>query len=438
MLEYWLWLVMVLGAGNPKIWSILSALKSPEKAYEALQDESEQERFQLTDFQKRSVCSTDSDRVRKVLENCEKKNISAVCFDDEDYPEGLKHIYNPPAVLFYQGNIRVTEDYPSITVVGTRKPTEYSVRVASRICGDLAGAGVVIVSGFAVGLDSAAHRAAILAHGRTVAVLGCGVDVDYPRENAAAKKYIARKGLVVSEFLPGTEPYPKNFPMRNRILSGLSRSTLIVQAPEKSGSLITANLALEQGKNVYCVPPADIFDNRYAGVVKYLRDGAVPVFSYLDILNEYYPEFAHRINPSVLFETSDRGEDSVFFGTESDDVKKEKAQKNSRRRRSDEKTASSEAEKRETEIKQDEADRTEEKPSAETAPAEDGTAIKTFAALEGLELDIAVLLSQEHQMHIDAIAERLEADEDEAASALTELIIKGYVVRLRGQLYGIA
>lgn len=429
MLEYWLWLVMVFGAGNPKIWTVIHVSKNPKRAYYILQDENQRQRFGLTDVQKRAVCSTSLEKVQSVLENCEKKNISVTYFGDEAYPSSLRTIYNPPAVLFYQGDISILEEYPTITVVGTRKPTDYSVRVTNWICSELARAGVVIISGFAVGIDSASHRAALLAKGRTAAVLGCGIDVEYPRDNAGAKKYITRKGLLLSEFLPGTEPFPKNFPSRNRILSGVSRSTLVIQAPEKSGSLITANLALEQGKTVYCVPPADIFDNRYAGVVKYLRDGATPVFSHLDILNEYYSEFAHKLKPSILFGASDTADESVFFGTDENDVKKTKA--------SSSKEKNEEADKKHK-LKEEKKDKEEnEVASAEAGDRDEKKIIKDFSSLDGLELKIAVLLSQEHQMHIDAIVERLEADENEVASALTELIIEGYVSRSTGQCYGI-
>lgn len=429
MLEYWLWLIMVFGAGNPKIWTVIHVSKTPKRAYYILQDENQRQRFDLTEVQKRAACSITLDKVRAVLENCEKKNISVTYFGDSVYPSGLKSIYNPPAVLFYQGNIEILEEYPTLTVVGTRKPTEYSVRVANWICSELAQAGVVIVSGFAIGLDSTAHRAALLSRGKTVAVLGCGIDVDYPRDNASAKKYIIKNGLLLTEFLPGTEPFPRNFPIRNRILSGISRSTLIVQAPERSGSLITANLALEQGKTVYCVPPADIFDNRYAGVVKYLRDGATPVFSHLDILNEYYAEFAHKLKPSILFETSNSMDDSVFFGTDENEEKKTGT--SSKKKSFDENEDPSENNDIKKEKKEENvADKMQQESSGDMK-------IKDFSALNGIELDIAVLLSQEHQMHIDAIVERLGADENEVASALTELIIEGYVFRFTGQCYGI-
>ena len=429
MLEYWLWMVMVFGAGNPKIWNVIQIAKTPERAYHILQDSAQQEKFSLTARQKRAVKSMAMEQVQKVLENCQKKEISVTCYGDEMYPSRLLEIYNPPAVLFYQGDMQTLEDYIAITVVGTRKPTEYSVHVADAVCSDLARAGVVIVSGFAVGLDSAAHRAALLARGRTVAVLGCGIDVEYPRTNASAKKYITRKGLLLTEFLPGTEPLPKNFPLRNRILSGVSQGTLVIQAPERSGSLITAELALEQGRNVFCIPPADLFDNQYAGVVKYLRDGAIPVFSYLDIVNEYYHSYPHKLMTSVLFESSQNTGESVFFG-----------EKNPRSvRNGDSHKEEREAEKTASEETQEKKEQKEKKETAAEEKTEEKQKHKhkDFSSLDGLELKIAVLLSQEHQMHIDAIVERLGADESEVASALTELAIGGYATRFSGQCYGI-
>ncbi|MBQ8687496.1 MAG: DNA-processing protein DprA [Ruminococcus sp.] len=426
MLKYWLWMVMALGAGNPKIWTVIQAAETPERAYHILQDAAQQEKFSLTAWQKRAVRSVTMEQVEKVLENCRRKEISLTCYGDALYPSRLLEIYNPPAVLFYQGDIRILEEYPAVTVVGTRKPTEYSVRVADSICSNLARTGIVIVSGFAVGLDSAAHRAALLARGRTVAVLGCGIDVEYPKNNAGAKKYITKKGLLLTEFLPGTEPHAKNFPLRNRILSGVSLGVLVVQAPERSGSLITAELALEQGRNVFCIPPADLFDNQYAGVVKYLRDGAIPVFSYLDVVNEYYHSYTHKLMTSVLFESAQSAEESVLFGEKS--AKPQYAAKRQKTETAPEERIPEEKQKKDK----------EETAAEETAEE----AVKTqehkdFSALDGLELQIAVLLSQEHQMHIDAIVERLGADESEVASALTELAISGYATRFSGQCYGI-
>ena len=148
--------------------------------------------------------------------------------------------------------------------------------------------GFAVVSGFALGLDSAAHRAVLKEDGCTAAVLASGLDVEYPKDNESAKKLIAKNGVVISEYLPGTRPDRSSFQNRNRIISGLCFGTLVTEAAEGSGALITADHAVEQGRCLFCIPPGDIFDKRYSGVIKYLREGAVCTFSHLDIIYEYH------------------------------------------------------------------------------------------------------------------------------------------------------
>lgn len=424
-LKYWMWLVLVMGAGNPKIWTIVKTAGTPERGYEMLQDEAERKRFGLTGYQERNAQHCTLEKAEEMIRLCERKNISITHFDADDYPELLKKISNPPAVLFYQGDISLLTDKAVITVVGTRKPTEYSVRVTDWICNALSRAGFVIASGFAVGIDSAAHRAALLSKGKTAAVLGCGIDVDYPKGNADGKKHIINNGVILTEFLPGTEPMPKNFPLRNRILSGISLGTIVAEASARSGALLTAALAREQGRDVFCIPPGDLFDNRYAGVVKYLRDGAIPVFSYLDIVNEYYAAYAHKLNSSVLFELSHNADDSAVFPEGSRDKAKRGSAKQNDRKAED---------KRAPENTEKDKESTAEEYALHLPVQND---IRDFSCLDGLELKIAQLLAQEHQMHIDAIVERLDVEEDEAASALTELAIMGYVARSSGQCYEI-
>ena len=297
----WLWLLLVFGAGSRKIWKLLEQYETPQKVRQVLQTETDLP-F-IHEREQRSIRSITNEQIGKLMQNCAEKRIELVAYDDENYPESLRQIYNPPVVLFYQGQLSVLSDYPALTVVGTRKPSSYSIRTADLLCRCLAKSGMLLVSGFAVGLDSVAHRAALLSGGKTVAVMGCGLDVPYPKPNASAKKYIMRNGLLLSEFLPGTEPSRQNFPMRNRILAGVSGGTLVIQAPIGSGALITAEQAMEQGKPVFCLPPADIFDNQYAGVVKYLREGAIPVFAPEAILQESISEeqkSAPTVDRSVL------------------------------------------------------------------------------------------------------------------------------------------
>lgn len=219
----------------------------------------------------------------EIAEACEKQNIRVLVRDDEAYPSILREIARPPLVLFARGNpIPETE---RIAIVGSRAATQYGKRVAEEIAVGIAAHGVTVVSGAAQGIDSAAHKGALRA-GRTVAVLGCGVDVAYPRFNAKLLAEIAETGVVLSEYPPGTQPFSAFFPQRNRIISGLSRGTLVVEAAERSGSLITAELALSEGRDVFAVP-GGIYSDLSRGCHRLIQQGAKLTASAEDILVEY-------------------------------------------------------------------------------------------------------------------------------------------------------
>ncbi len=283
--RYWLWFILAFGPANERIWEIIAYFKDAEKAYNAIFDGTHSS---LNEKEKSKVRITHIEQCDSIINYCESNNYRIITFEDEIYPPRLRNIYNPPAVLFCMGNIENFLERPAITCVGTRNPSVYSVSVTEKICTELVFRDFAIVSGFALGLDSAAHKAALKNDGCTIAVLACGIDVVYPKENEKAKKLIAKNGALITEYLPGTRPDRYCFHVRNRILSGLCFGTLVTEADERSGSLITANHAIDQGRTVFCIPPGDIFDKRYMGVVKYLREGAIPVFSHFDIMYEYY------------------------------------------------------------------------------------------------------------------------------------------------------
>jgi len=181
-----------------------------------------------------------------------------IALGDERYPELLRAIYDPPAVLYCDGSVE-PGDRQAVAIVGSRQATPYGLRITETLAGELSALGFTILSGFARGIDAAAHRAALAAGGRTIAVLGCGLDVDYPPGHASLHAEIAGSGAVLTEFDPGTPPRATNFPRRNRIISGLALGVVVVEAAEDSGSLITARLALEQGREVFAVPgPIDV------------------------------------------------------------------------------------------------------------------------------------------------------------------------------------
>lgn len=310
-LQCWIWITLVFGTGNPRVWEIVRRAGNVQTACRLLREGG----LSLRESETAGVRSTPFSQADEMLRYCRKKGYDVLSIDNEGYPDRLKSIFNPPPVLFCMGKLDYIDSEIALAVVGARHPSPYSVKLAKKLCEELAKVGITLVSGFALGIDSMAHQAALKNRGRTVAVLGCGLDIAYPRENHGVKSLLAKQGAVISEFFPGTRPSPQNFPQRNRIIAGLALGTLVIEASSKSGSLITADLALQQGRDLFCIPPADLFDSRYAGQIKLLRDGAVPVFSHLDILYEYYENFAHRIssiNPDSNYAMKDKEDAAVF------------------------------------------------------------------------------------------------------------------------------
>lgn len=401
---YWLWLVMVFGAGNTRIWEVMKLAETAEAVYERLQSDPP---TSLQGREKRAIKTVTLKQVDAILQQCEKKKIQVLCYNDDAYPEQLRHIYNPPSVLFYQGNLNLLREYPILTVVGTRRPSKYSIQVADSLVTSLAKSGFLIASGFAVGVDSIAHRAALFASRKTVAVMGCGLDVPYPKENAASKKYFIRYGLMLSEYLPGSRPDGWHFPVRNRILAGIGIGTLVIQAPERSGALITAEHAVEQGKPVFCVPPSNIFDKQCTGVVKYLREGAISVFDAEDIINEYNTIYEGRLQSVPM-------ESAIVSDTSTEQLESQPVA-------SKKKTVKGKT--------------TTEKEKTETTVSFSYDAI--LQTLEGLSLRIMQLMIQHQLLHIDQIVQMLQADAEETAATLTELSIMQWIERLPGQYYKI-
>ncbi len=222
--------------------------------------------------------------VNKTWSLLNASTISILLFDDPRYPPLLKQIYDPPLSLYYLGDIDFLATL-SIAVVGSRRHTHYGKQVAQKLASALALNGITVTSGMARGIDTWSHRGALDAKGKTIAVLGCGLDICYPPENKTLKERIQCQGLVISEFPPGTHPAPLNFPRRNRIISGLSLGTVVVEAGVKSGALITAEFALEQGREVFAIPGS--IESPYSqGCHKLLKEGARLVETVEDILEE--------------------------------------------------------------------------------------------------------------------------------------------------------
>jgi DNA processing protein len=240
-----------------------------------------------------------SDRAREVLRagddaeaerwaaRIEQTGVRLVTAFDPEYPEALREIADPPFLFFALGRLERLR-LPVVAIVGSRDASRYGRDVAWRLARELSAAGVAVASGFARGVDAAAHEAALGGPGGTIAVLGCGIDVDYPREHRRLKERLAADHLLVSEYAPGTEPRPQNFPIRNRIIAGLSSGVVVVEASRRSGSLITARLAADFGRDVFAVP-GSVFSDTSVGTHALLKDGAILCRSAEDVLAELFP-----------------------------------------------------------------------------------------------------------------------------------------------------
>lgn len=232
------------------------------------------------------------DKYDRISEYLSKEKIEFIMYDNNAYPAPLRNICNPPIGLFIKGTMPIIED--GIAIIGARKASEYGKTVAYKFSYELAARGITVVSGMARGIDSSAHKGCIEGKGYTIAVMGSGFKNIYPRDNIELFNNIINNGCAVTEFMPDEMPYPVHFPMRNRIISGLSKYVLVVEAGDRSGSLITATLALEQGKDVFAVP-GNIYSPNSIGTNKLIKDGAKVIINIDDILEEYGTVYKHDI-----------------------------------------------------------------------------------------------------------------------------------------------
>ncbi len=296
---YWLAWVVAWPAGGRRLLNLLEAVGSARQAWEAEKSELATSGLdssladELLSRRSRVDPAAEQERVRQA-------GIRVITWVDADYPESLRHIYDPPAVLFGLGAFSFQESGPAVAIVGSRRATPYGKATAGRLAAALGSCGLVVVSGMARGIDTAAHRGALESGAPTVAVLGSGLDVVYPRENAGLMERIAASGgLVLTEFPLGSKPEAWHFPVRNRIISGLCRGVVVVEAGERSGALITAELALEQGRDVMAVP-GNVNNPFSRGPNRLIKQGARLVEDAKDVLEE--------LGLTALFPETESGE----------------------------------------------------------------------------------------------------------------------------------
>lgn len=292
-LKYWLWLSALRGVGRTMKLQLLNSMLTPEKIYCADEVELAQAGAdrRTIDAIREGASTAEADRI---MGECHRLHLRVITIQDTEYPDRLKSIYDPPLLLYVQGRMPVMDEEVAIAMVGTRNCSPYGILAAETLSHAMAKQGALIVSGLARGVDAASHRGALLAGGLTAAVLGNGHDVIYPPENRGLYEDIAASGVILSEYPPGTKPEGRNFPVRNRIISGLSLATVVVEAPLGSGALITAETALEQGRDVFAVP-GPITSKTSQGTNRLLRDGAGVAGESWDILREYVGRYPHKL-----------------------------------------------------------------------------------------------------------------------------------------------
>lgn len=307
----WLALTMTPQMGPTRSRRLVERLGSAEAVFHASLTELEACGIPASAAQGLAL-GTSKQSAEQELARAAAAGVELLCLDDPDYPEPLKNIYDPPVILYIRGN-RGALNAPGIAVVGTRHPTPYGLGMAERLACDLAARGLILLSGLARGVDSAAHRGGVNARGQTVGVLGTGVDVVYPRENKKlAEQMVALGGALISEFPLGTAPTPQNFPIRNRIISGLSVGVLVVEAGEYSGTRITARCALEQCREVFAVP-GNVTNRLSWGPNTLIKQGAKLVATWEDVWEELPSQLRLRLQPTGDAAESSKPETASLF-----------------------------------------------------------------------------------------------------------------------------
>ena len=402
--EYWIWMQNSLGAGA-RTDEILAYFETPEELYNAGSNEWRLSGL-LTQKKIEALKSSTPSQTGEIINECRQKGYSIITPDMPEFPARLKNLSDMPLVLYAMGDYSVLNDTVSIGMVGTRNASNYGIEIAQKLSFSLASSGATIVSGGALGIDSEAHAGAMLAKGRTLAFLGCGLSVNYLMENASLRRAITRYGAVVSEYSPFTPASRITFPTRNRLISGVSLGVVVVEAGVKSGSLITANKALAQGKDIFAVP-GDIVRSSFDGTNYLIKNGAKPIFNAEDILCDYEYLYGELIDLS-------KAKVNLSSIPYVDYRKKKKSQS----------TSQPTPVKKENEIKK------------ESAPVET-VARKNLPEDMSDEIKIVYSVLNENGVHIDDIVRETNLKMNVVLSSLTELELLDLVQLENGKKYKI-
>lgn len=394
-ITYWLWLQSLKGIPGQSKLALLQHFGTPERIYF-----SESGEYLLVDGVTRQCAEILADKslaaADTILGDCERLGLRILTLHDAEYPDRLRNIYDPPLLLYVKGRLPLFDEEVAIAMVGSRKSSDYALRAAEQIAYQLARQGAVVVSGLALGGDAAAHRGALRAGGLTAAVIAGGHDLIYPHENRYLYEDIGVRGVILSEYPPGTRHEGRHFPVRNRIISGLSLGVVVTEAAERSGTLITANRALDQGRDLFAIP-GQIGDAHCVGSNRLLRDGAGVVTEAWDVLLHYAFRFPHKIRTPLR-------QDAARFGPAEGETRSQQPEKPS------------------------------EKPSAEEKPVLD------LAGEHGLTAEqVAVVKALDSgTMQVDDLIERTQIPTRAVLAALTVLEIEGFVTQHSGKRFSLA
>lgn len=413
-LQDWLWLTTLKGLSLQGQKAALSYFGSPREAFLAGQGAISQVPG-LSPQERDALDRKDLRMAEGVMEDCERNAISILTFDDPRYPWRLKNIDTPPLVLYYQGEFLPFDDLPVVTVVGARAASGYGLTSARKLGSQLGASGATVVSGAAKGIDSQALEGALSQGAKVAAVLGNGLDVIYPTESKRLYEEVRRHGCLLSEFTPGTRPLAWNFPQRNRIMSGLSLGVLVIEATKKSGSLITATLALEQGRDVFAIP-GNIDLPACEGSNALIQEGAGLVTCGWDILKEYVHQFP-ELHPAHM-QRDQRGNQNHRGNTAAPSPQTEKVEKAPDPEQKSEKKSPPESENKiDNREKRDYIDLLER----ERSLTEDEKKL--------------VLALGKGQRHVDDLIEETTLAPAKVLASLTLLEVKGYVTQLPGKRF---
>ncbi len=425
---YWIWLAQKLGAGSRYLPYLMERYADAFEVFRA--DPEDLFDAEIPEAVQEALSDKNLDEALAISDYCTKLRIGILTYRSELYPAGLRRLKDPPAVLYYKGRMPDLSKRVSVSVVGTRTSSEYGKSAGYKIAYELASAGVCIVSGMALGGDSVAACAALEAGEPTVAVLGSGVDVIYPPEHATLYRKIIERGAVISEYPPTSRPEGRNFPKRNRIISGIGMGTLVIEGNMRSGALITAELAQEQGKDLFALP-GNIDSENAVGTNSLLRNGADLVLDASDILNRYSLYHSNKLDFARLSRARERSNVSdeilsrygVCFGVSREEMRSEK-----------------QAPARRAPVKRTDADQkqrlenVEEKAISENASATISVDRKVMDSLPEKYKDIFGSIPDGRPVSFDEVLAVCKTP-GEAMSALTFLEIKGVISSLPGGYY---